>query len=105
AQTMRKCKKGTKHLRTVGACLGVVVGGPAILQPGAAQGSEVNTNKLEKLEKENQDLQQRLETLEALAKKEGLMPSGAKLDPPVSAMSEISISGFVTASYFHDSSE
>jgi len=39
-----------------------------------------------------------------MAKKEGLMPSG-KADPPVSAMSAINLSGFVTTSFFHDSSE
>ena len=87
-----------------GACLGVVVGSIALLHPERGVSSDASTNKLEKLEKENQDLRQRLDALEEMAKKEGLMPSG-KADPPVSAMSEITLSGFVTASYFHDSTE
>jgi len=69
------------------------------------QASEpAGTNRLEKLEKENADLKQRLDALEAVAQKEGLLPSGSKADPPVSAMTAINLSGFVTASYFHDDS-
>jgi Putative beta-barrel porin-2, OmpL-like. bbp2 len=96
-----KRNRNTNYIKAVGACVGVV----AALHAPAVRGSETSTNSLEKLAKENQDLKQRLDTLETLAQKEGLMPSGAKLDPPVSAMSQISLSGFVTASYFHDSSE
>ena len=93
----------TSHLRTVSASLGVVVGGGALshAQPAEPPG----TNRLERLEKENQDLRQRLDALEAVAQKEGLLSSGSKADPPVAAMSEINLSGFVTTSYFHDSSK
>jgi hypothetical protein len=101
---MKELGKGNRRFRMAGACLGVVVGGTALgqAQPPSA---DTGTNRLERLEKENQELKQRLDTLEALAQKEGLLPSGKKLaDPPVSAMSEVSLSGFVTTSFFYDSS-
>lgn len=89
----------------MGACMGVVVGGAAMLPGSEARASQSSTNALEKLEQENQELKGRLDVLEDLAKKEGLIPSSGKLDPPVSALSEISLSGFVTASFFHDSTD
>lgn len=55
-----------------------------------------------KLEQENQDLKARLDKLEDLLKKEGITSSSESKDPPVAAMSSISLSGFVTASYFYD---
>jgi hypothetical protein len=83
-----------------------------ILRAGAALGIllAISTNMLgqtdqtDKLEKENQELKSRIDKLEYLAKKEGLMPSGgaAAKDPPVSALSQINLSGFVSASYFYD---
>jgi len=53
------------------------------------------------LQKENTDLKARVDALEEMAKKEGLMPSGT---PPkyVSALSDITVSGFVQASYFYN---
>jgi Putative beta-barrel porin-2, OmpL-like. bbp2 len=57
------------------------------------------------LEKENQELKARLDALEQLVKKEGLMPSGPSVPNTVKTMSEMTISGFVQASYFHDFSE
>ncbi len=107
-KTMRERRRSKGPLKTAGVCLGVVVGSTALLQAQTAATPSTGTNqvdKLEKVEKENQNLRQRLEILEDMAKKEGLLPSGAKADPPVSAMSDIMISGFVTTSYFHDSSE
>src|SRR5882762_9736096 len=101
---MNRLVRGTKHLSTAGICLGVMVGGSAWLHAQTADSPATNPNKIDKLEKENQDLKQRLDALEAMAKKEGLLPSGGKADPPVSAMSDIRLSGFVTTSYFHDSS-
>lgn len=99
--------KRTKHrLRTVGACVGLMVGSTPLLHGQTPTVLGVGTNQLENLEKENQDLRKRLDTLEALAQKEGLMPSGTQAaDPPVSALSQIQMSGFVTTSFFHDSSE
>jgi hypothetical protein len=62
--------------------------------------------RLEKLEQENQDLRKRLEALEHLAQKEGIMASGeTSKASPVKALSDITLSGFVTASYFYDTSE
>jgi hypothetical protein len=59
--------------------------------------------RMDKLESENAALKARLDSLEALAKKEGIVPSG---DAPksLSALSESTISGFVTASYFYNTS-
>src|SRR5579864_5729711 len=102
---MRQGTKGTKHIKTVGVCLGLAVGGTALMHGQQADPSNLSTNRLENLEKENQDLKKRLDTLEALAQKEGLLPCGTKpADPPVSALSDITLSGFVTTSFFHDSS-
>jgi hypothetical protein len=82
------------------------MGGSALLHTSPAKAEDFGTNKIEKLEKENQELKKRLDTLEAMAQKEGLLPSGKKpVDPPVSALSEVQLSGFVTTSFFHDSSE
>ncbi len=50
-------------------------------------------------------MRQRLDALEALAQKEGLLPKGTLPPKFASALSDITFSGFVTASYFHDSSE
>jgi len=60
---------------------------------------------IDTLEKQNQELKARLDALEQLVKKEGLMPSGAASSPGVKALSEMTISGFVQASYFHDFSD
>jgi hypothetical protein len=54
------------------------------------------------LAQENQSLKSRLDALEALAAKEGLLPSGKPAPKFVSAMSDITISGFVQASYFYN---
>lgn len=58
--------------------------------------------RLDKLEQENQALRARLDSLENLAKKEGLVPSGGAKTETVKALSDITLSGFVTASYFYD---
>jgi len=100
-----KQNRSKKHFRTVGACLGVMLGGTTLLHAQSPGMSGASTNKIDNLEKENQDLKQRLDALEALAQKEGIMPTGKKADPPVAAMSDIILSGFVTTSYFHDSSD
>src|ERR1700719_2970469 len=98
--------KGNKHSKAVRICLSAVVGGTALLHTHHAKAEDSGTNKIEKLEKENQDLKKRLDALEEMAQKEGLLPSGSKTgDPPVSAMSEVSLSGFVTTSIFHDSTQ
>jgi hypothetical protein len=84
------------------AALSAIVGGlVAGGFPAHAQSASTNTTKLEQ---ENQELRQRLDKLEQLLEKEGLKPSGkgAAADPPVGALTDISISGFVTSSYFYD---
>ncbi len=61
---------------------------------------------MDKLEKENSDLKGRLEALETMAKREGILPSGdAAKGTAVKALSNTSISGFVTSSYFYDTSK
>jgi hypothetical protein len=100
---MKTPLRNNNHLRAVSACLGVVLGGTAALH--AQSTPTVDTNRLDKLEQENKDLHQRLDALEGMAKKEGLLTSSTKADPPVAALTDITLSGFVTASYFHDSSE
>ncbi|HMO64276.1 MAG TPA: outer membrane beta-barrel protein [Verrucomicrobiota bacterium] len=57
---------------------------------------------LDRLERENQELRRRLETLEAVAQREGLIPSGQPATKPVTALSDVIISGFVQASYFYN---
>lgn len=101
---MRPKSRRNHRLVTAGACLGVVaLGGVAKLN---AQTAPAGDDKISQLEKENQQLKSRLDNLENMAQKNGLIPSGAANgDPPVSAMTDFGISGFVTASYFHDSSE
>src|SRR5258708_3119096 len=57
----------------------------------------------EKLADENKDLRKRLEALENILQKEGLAPScdaGASGSPVVKALGDVTLSGFVTASYF-----
>jgi hypothetical protein len=84
------------NILTKTLCLGCALIGSVSL--GLAQ----DANKLEKLEKENADLRRRLEALE---QKEGITPSGTMPKvSPVKALSDITISGFVTASYFYDTS-
>ena len=58
---------------------------------------------MEKIERENQELRKRLEALEHMAQREGIMASGeAPKTMPVAALSSINISGFVQASYFYN---
>lgn len=58
-------------------------------------------NRIDKLENENKDLRARLEALEAMAKKEGIMPSGTG-SKAVTALQSMELSGFVQASYFYN---
>jgi hypothetical protein len=101
---MRPTKSKNQQLIAAGACLGVMLGGAAKLQ--AQSTNSTDGDKFSQLQQQNQDLQKRLGALENLVQKEGLMPSGStNADPPVGAMTSVSISGFVTTSYFHDTSE
>ena len=66
--------------------------------------SAADSGKLEKIEKENQDLRKRLDSLEGLIQKEGIVPTGVPASHALKALSDSTLSGFVTASYFHDTS-
>lgn len=84
---------------TLARCLGAA--SIAVLGQSAMLGEEV---RLEKLEKENLDLRKRLDALESVAQKEGILASGQ--EPKfVSSMSEITLTGFVQASYFYNTRE
>jgi Putative beta-barrel porin-2, OmpL-like. bbp2 len=81
------------------ACLGT-----ALLASMTPPAFAEDAARLDKLEQENQALRKRLDDLEQLAKKEGIL-AGSGDTNSIKAMSPITISGFVTASYFFDSSD
>jgi hypothetical protein len=86
--------------RLVSRALPISIGG--LLAATALSGyAAEDVARMDKLEKENQALKARLDSLEALAKKEGIVPSG---DAPkaISALTDITLSGFATASYFYN---
>ncbi|HWD19785.1 MAG TPA: outer membrane beta-barrel protein [Verrucomicrobiae bacterium] len=58
--------------------------------------------KVDQLEKQNQELRKRLDAMDNILQKEGLEPSGAAPTSPIQAMSQMTISGFIEASYFYD---
>ena len=66
--------------------------------------SAPEAKRLENLEKENDILKKRLEALEDLAVKEGLVSKGDSAGS-VKALGDITMSGFVTASYFWDTAD
>lgn len=100
----RKSSRATRL--AVGACVGT-----ALLATGSsafAQAESGNIVRVERLEKENAELKKRLDSIEAMAQKEGLTPhmiAGGAPPQFVKALSEIQLSGFVTASYFYDTSK
>jgi hypothetical protein len=98
---MKKQNKLGNRLKTAGVCLGVVVTSTTALR---ADSGATDDGKVSKLEQENQDLKKRLDVLEAMAQKEGLLPSGQKPNPTLSFLAGSQLSGFVTASYFYDTS-
>lgn len=77
-------------------CLGAAT--MAVLGQSAALGQDA---RLEKLEKENLDLRKRLDAIETVAQKEGILQSG-QAPKFVSSMSEVTLTGFVQASYFYN---
>lgn len=83
--------------RTLSA--GGALAGTALLAIGQ------DSSRIEKLEQENQDLRKRLTAIETVAQKEGILPSGKETPKLISAASEITISGYVQASYFYNSKE
>jgi hypothetical protein len=94
-------KNGLLKPLGMGACIGSALLGTAHSTYG--QGESGNTVRMERLEKENSDLKTRLESLESMMKKEGIgtsLPTNS-----VKALSSVQLSGFVTASYFYDTSK
>lgn len=80
----------------VSACIGGALLAGLPVTNAQAQGA--GAARMEKLEKENQDLKKRLDALE---QKEGAAPGKSFT---VKSTSELTLSGFVTASYFYDTS-
>ena len=99
---MKKQRTNQSRLITAGALFGLAVTGATAVR---ADDSAPVDARVAQLQKENQAMQQRLAALESMAQKEGFLPSGDSSSKPVTALSDITISGFATASYFHDSSE
>ena len=93
----KKHLRNKNNLTVAGVCLGVLVGSGV-----AAQAQTAEADKITNLEKQNQALKERLDALETMAKKDGVMPSGSTPTKYVSAMSEMTISGFVQSSYFYN---
>lgn len=92
----RYLKKHLIPLATLSAVLGTICAGPVSLYADSTNSAS------DGLQKENDELKLRVQKLEDLMKQQGVMPSAATNDPPVAAMSAITLSGFVTASYFYD---
>ncbi len=92
-------KPKSKSSLAARACLGAAI----VAVPSVLHGQSADAVRLERLEKENKELKQRFDSLENLATKEGIMP-GAAEKKMVSAMSDITINGFVQSSYFYDTS-
>lgn len=86
-----------KTLSSQPVARGLVIGG--VLLGSAAM---VLAQDSAALEKENQDLKARVMALEELAQKQGLMPSGTPTPKLVSAVTDMTISGFAQASYFYN---
>ncbi|HAB15280.1 MAG TPA: outer membrane beta-barrel protein [Verrucomicrobiota bacterium] len=84
--------------RALRLCLGGII---AAGSPGLSLSAD-EPQRLDKLEQENVDLKSRLEQLEQLVRKEGLLPAEPSQSKVVTALSKISISGFVQASYFYN---
>lgn len=84
------------------SALGVCLGSALATSIGSFSGQAADAG-VEQLAKENQELRKRLDALEAVAQKEGILATGST--SPLKAFSETTLSGFVSASYFYDTSE
>ncbi len=87
------------RLTTLGVCLGATVAGI-----GSLHAQTADAGRLEKLEQENADLKKRLDTLEAVAQKEGILTDGGAANKTLTFLGGSTLSGFVTSSYFYDMS-
>ncbi|MEN9576241.1 MAG: hypothetical protein RL514_4096 [Verrucomicrobiota bacterium] len=79
-------------------CLGAAL----LVGAGVATAGAQEAARLDKLEKENADLKQRLENIEALATKEGILPKDKTPNKTLKFLADTEISGFVQASYFYN---
>lgn len=95
---MTKNPSKNKMLRN---CLGAAL----LAGAGVASAGAQDAVRLDKLEKENADLKKRLENIEALATKEGILPKDKVPNKTLKFLAESEISGFVSASYFYDFSK
>ena len=79
-------------LARTSACLGVLATAGL-----AAHAQTSDSDKIDSLEKQNEALQLRLDTLENVVKQEGLMPSDTNVvtKSVISALGQVNISGFV----------
>ena len=93
-------RRREQRLAPLGLALGVALANAAGI--GALSAVADDAAKLDKLAQENTDLKNRLDALEGVAKKEGILPSADPSPRIVTAMSDISISGFAQASYFYN---
>jgi hypothetical protein len=96
--TLKTLKKKSRIL-PIGVSAAVLASGASAF----AQAESANTVRMERLEKENMELRKRLEALEGMAQKEGWAASPLPTNS-VKALSSIQLSGFVTTSYFYDTS-
>ncbi len=96
--SIRQLRRGTS-CTPLGLALGVAL---AHLSGLGVLSASAQDAKLDKIAQENLDLRSRLEVLEGVAKKEGILPSGDSKTKLVTAMSDITISGFAQASYFYN---
>lgn len=63
------------------------------------------STQLDRLEQENRELRKRLDALETVARTEGILPDDSKPhNPLLTRIAATKIDGFVTASYFYDTS-
>lgn len=76
-----------------------------IVGAGVASAGAQDATRLDKLEKENSELKKRLENIEALAVKEGILAKDKAPNKTLKFLAESEISGFVTGSYFYDFSK
>jgi hypothetical protein len=86
----------TRRRRNMTRALQITVGGLMALTSFGQ-----DAGRIDKIEAENRALKARLDSLESLAKKEGIVPSATE-STSVKALSESTLSGFVTASYFYN---
>jgi hypothetical protein len=98
---MRRLKKSQFGPIGISACLGgaLIAGAPASHAEAVETGNEA---RIEKLEKENLELRKRLDALEGVHPKD--VSSGGGPTNFLKTLTSSSLSGFVTASYFYDTS-